>query len=123
MAPFEEQLVTHGDLADLGAQPLDLLIALVRGPALQRALASGEEVFPPLGERGRRHAQLARQGVERLAAQYAQDHLGLAPRREAARLAPAVSAGRRRGAAARLPRSLASAHVHLPGGASCPPVR
>ena len=40
MAPLEEQLVIHRDLADLGAQALDLLVPLVGGAALQRRLAA-----------------------------------------------------------------------------------
>jgi hypothetical protein len=117
-----EQLVVHRDLADLGPQPLDLVVPLVGGPALQRPLAPRQELLAPLRPRRRRHPELARHTVERLAPQQAQDRLRLPPRREAPGLAVAVTDPRRR-AGQDLPRSLASAHGSLLGGPSCPPVR
>src|SRR5262245_36817730 len=35
MAPLEEELVVHRDLPDLGPQPLDLLVAVIRRPTLE----------------------------------------------------------------------------------------
>jgi hypothetical protein len=106
MAPIQEQLVVHRDLADLGPQPLDLGIPLVGRPALQRALPARQELLPPLRQRRRRHPELARHAVERLAAQQAQDRLRLPPRREAPRLPSAVRARGRRRPGQGLPRLL-----------------
>src|SRR5712692_3064593 len=96
MTALEEQLVVHGDLADLGAQPLDLVIALVRRPALQRPLAASEKLLAPVGQRRRRDPELTREAIQRLPTQEAQDRLRLPARREAAGLAPAVSVQWRR---------------------------
>src|ERR1700752_3055962 len=93
MAPLEQQLVVHRDLAHLGAQALDLVVALVRGPALQRRLAAGEELLAPVGQRRRGHSELTRQAIERLPAQQAQERVRLAARREPSRLTPAVGVG------------------------------
>ena len=54
-APLEQQLVVHGQLADLGPQPGDLVVPVVGRPALQRGLAAGQEVVPPAGEGGGGH--------------------------------------------------------------------
>src|SRR5882724_1702164 len=81
-------------------------------------LAARQELLPPLGQRRRRHPELARCAVERLAPKQPEDRLRLPARREAPRLPTAVS-GRR--ARRRLPVSLALAHGHLLGGPSCPP--
>src|SRR5437870_11751148 len=116
MASVEQQLVVHRDLADLGAQALDLVVALIGRPALQRRLATSEKLLAPLRERRRRHPELARQAVERLAPQHPEDRVRLPARRKASWLAPALSGSCRRRARQRLPASLASAHVHLLGG-------
>src|SRR6266852_2056678 len=95
MAALEEQFIVHRDLADLGAQPLDLVVALVRRPALQGRLAPSEKLLSPVGQRRRRDPELSREAVQRLAAEQAQERLRLPPRRETAGLAPAVSVSRR----------------------------
>jgi hypothetical protein len=47
-----QQLIVHGQLADLGPQAGDLIIPFVGRPALQCRLATGQEVVPPAGEGG-----------------------------------------------------------------------
>src|SRR5439155_22538441 len=47
-----QQLVVHGQLADLGPKPGDLVVPVVGPPALKRGLATGQEVIAPAGERG-----------------------------------------------------------------------
>src|SRR5262249_30203661 len=60
-AALEQQLVVHGQLADLGAQPGDLIVATVSRPALEGGLAGGQEVVTPAGEGGGGDAQLTRE--------------------------------------------------------------
>jgi hypothetical protein len=90
MAPLEEQFVIHRNLTDLGAQAVDLVIAVVGGPALDRRLAAGQELLPPVSHRRRGHPARAREAVERLTTQQPENHLGLAARREPPRLTPSV---------------------------------
>ena len=74
-----EQLVLHEQLADLGVQPLVLLIPGIRRPALQAGLARGQKLIPPLRGPRRRDPQLPRHGLEILSAQQTQHRLALAP--------------------------------------------
>ena len=102
-----------------GPQPLELVVALVRRPTLERGLAARQELLPPVGQGPGRHSELARQAVERLAAQHTENRLRLPAGREPPRLAQPI--GVRRRARKGLPTSLASPHVHLRRGASSPP--
>src|SRR5262249_16143298 len=74
-------------LADLGPQPGDLLVAVIHRSALQGGLATGQEVVPPIGEGGGGDAQFAGEEFQALAAEEAGDGGGLARGREAATLA------------------------------------
>jgi predicted nucleic acid-binding protein len=84
---LESPFVVHGQLADLGPQPGDLLVAIVDRPALQRGLTAGQEVVAPAGEGGGGDAQLAGEEFQALAPEEAEDGCGLARGREAAALA------------------------------------
>ena len=42
MAPLQQQLIVHGQLADLGPQPGDLLVAVIGRSALEGGLAGGQ---------------------------------------------------------------------------------
>jgi hypothetical protein len=68
-------------------------------------------------------AELARQTVERLAAQHAEDRLRLPPGREPPGLTQPIGVRGHRRARESLPISLAFPHVHLLGGASSLPAR
>ena len=125
MASVQEPLIVHRDLADLGPQALDLLVPLVGGPTLQRRLAARQKVLSPLGQRRRRHPELAGDPIERLAPQQPEDRLRLPSRREAPRLAHPV---RLRGGRRATPQSLSDfpsvSPWSPPSGASwCSPVR
>src|SRR5262249_44679544 len=84
-AALRQKFVVHGQLADLGPKPGDLLVPIVGRPALERGLAAGQEVLPPARERGGSEAQFTREPFEVLAAEEAEDGAGLARGREAAR--------------------------------------
>ena len=86
-AALEQQLVVHGQLADLGPQPGDLVVPVVGRPALQRGLAAGQEVVPPAGEGGGGDAELTGEEFQVLAAEEPEDGRGLALGGEAATLA------------------------------------
>jgi hypothetical protein len=62
-------------------------VAVIGRSALQRGLATGQEVAAPAGECGGGDAQLASEEFQALAAEEAEDGGGLARRREAAALA------------------------------------
>ena len=68
-------------------EPGDLLIPVVGRPALEGGLAGGQEVVPPSGEGGGGDAQLTREQFQVLAAEEAEDGVGLALGGEAAALA------------------------------------
>jgi hypothetical protein len=57
-APLVQQLDVHGQLANLGPQPGDIVVPVVGRPALQRGLTTGQEVIAPAGERGGGDAEL-----------------------------------------------------------------
>src|SRR6516162_9979207 len=86
-AALEQQLIIHGQLADLGPQPGDLLVAVIGRSALEGGLAAGQEIVAPAGEGGGGDAQLAGEQFQALAAEEAEDGGGLARGREAAPLA------------------------------------
>src|SRR5262249_16882018 len=73
-----QKLVVHGELADLGPQPGDLVVPVVRRSALRRGLAAGQEVFSPAGEGGEGDPELARDEFQVFAAEEAEDgYLGV----------------------------------------------
>src|SRR5262249_6977373 len=86
-APLGQQLVVHGQLADLGPQPDDLLIAVIDGSALQGGLAAGQKVIAPAGEGGGGDTQFAGEEFQALPTEETEDGGGLARGREAAALA------------------------------------
>src|SRR5262249_47037885 len=86
-AALEQQLVIHGQLADLGLQPGDLLIAVIDRSALEGGLAGGQEVVAPAGEGGGGDSQFAGGEVQGLTAEEAGGGGGLARGREAATFA------------------------------------
>src|SRR5262249_17309272 len=87
LAALGQQLVVHGQLADLGPQPSDLVVAIIGRSALEGGLAAGQEVVPPAGQGGGGDAQLTGEEFEALGAEEAEDGGGLARGREAAALA------------------------------------
>jgi hypothetical protein len=91
-----EQLVVHGELADLGLEPGHQLIPVAGRSALHGGGAAIEEGITPGRERGGDDAQLPGEGVEVLAPQEPEDGLGLAPGRESA---PILAVGRGTGLA------------------------
>jgi hypothetical protein len=82
-------------------------------------LHGGDGLVTPLGEPARRDAELAAEGVEGLAAQDAQDHLGLA---SAGPASPVLAAGRSCGRAAPSLRIDQPDAVLLRRGRHCPHV-
>jgi hypothetical protein len=52
LAAPEPQPIVHGQLADLGPQPGDLLIAVIDRSSFQRGLAAGQEVIAPSRQGG-----------------------------------------------------------------------
>jgi hypothetical protein len=92
--PGAPRPTVHGQPADLGPQPGDLLVALVGRPTLLGGLAPGQEVVAPAGEGGGGDTQFAGDELQVLAAEAAEDGGGLARSREAAALAAIRSAGR-----------------------------
>src|SRR4051795_4387235 len=55
-----EQLVGHGQIADLLLQAADLVITSIGRPGLKRHLASCQEGAPPAAQIGSGHPELAR---------------------------------------------------------------
>jgi hypothetical protein len=54
-----QQLVGHGEIADLGLEAADLDVTVVDWPGLQRRLARDQEGVAPPAKLGRRHPELA----------------------------------------------------------------
>ena len=77
-----EPLVLHEPLADLGVQPLVLLIPGIRRAALQPRLARGQELVTPVGGPRRRDPQCPRHRLETLAPQQAEYRRALTPGRK-----------------------------------------
>ena len=77
-----EQLVLHEQLADLGVQPLVLLIPGIRRAALQPRLTRGQELGTPLRGPRRRDPQFPRHRLEILAAQQAEYRRAFTPGRK-----------------------------------------
>src|SRR4051794_38811882 len=102
---------------------VDCGISCVRRPALQRCLASGQELVAPAAQLGRGHSQLARDQLQILAPQEPQHRLLLAARRH-----PPPRLGRGP-VAASLVGALRRAHahpcslVHPPPPCSCLPAK
>src|SRR5262245_41978475 len=86
-AALKQQLIVPGQLADLGPQSGDLLVAVIGRPALQGGLSAGREVIAPTGEGGGGDAQFAGEQFQALAAEEAEDGVALPRGREAAALA------------------------------------
>ena len=74
-----EQLVVHGELADLGLEPGHQLIPVVGRAALHGGGAAVQEGVTPPREGGGDDAQLPGEGVEVLAPEESEDGLGLPP--------------------------------------------
>src|SRR5262245_23491798 len=85
-AALEQQLVIHGQLADLGPQPGDLVIPVVGRSALQSGLAADQEVVAPVGEGRGGDAKFAGDEFQVFAPEQAEDGSGLALGGEAAAL-------------------------------------
>ena len=77
-----EQLVLHEQLADLGVQPLVLLIQGIRRAALQPRLTRGQELVTPLRGPRRRDPQFPRHRLEILAPQQAEYRRAFTPGRK-----------------------------------------
>jgi len=72
-----EQLDGHQLVTELRLEVLDLVVARISLTSLQTALSGGQEVVPPSSEPTGGHAHLARNVVEGLAAEQAEDSLSL----------------------------------------------
>jgi hypothetical protein len=92
---LEQQLVVHGQLADLSPQPGDLLVAIIDRSALQSGLAACQEIVTPAGEGGGGDAEFAGEKFQVFSSEKSEDGGGLALGREAAALAgiPGVGHG------------------------------
>jgi hypothetical protein len=55
LRPRPQQLVLHRQLAELGAEPSDSLIARIRPATADRRLSSGEKLLTPLRQGRRSH--------------------------------------------------------------------
>ena len=77
-----EQLVLHEQLADLGVQPLVLLIPGIRRAALQPRLARSQELVTPLRGPRRRDPQFPRHRLEIFAPQQAEYRRAFTPGRK-----------------------------------------
>src|ERR1039458_7515608 len=73
-----EQFVVHGDLAHLGFQPGDLIVALIALAFLQGRRRAGERSVPPFGQFGHGDIRFTSDQIQRLAAQQARHHRHLA---------------------------------------------
>jgi hypothetical protein len=69
---LEQQLVVHGQVADLGSHRSDFLAAVIGQPTLQGGLAVGQELVAPAGEGGGGDAQLAGEEFQALAEEEAE---------------------------------------------------
>src|SRR3954451_4067242 len=89
-----QQLVGHGDLAELGLEAEQLLITAVALALLHRRLCPDQGTIPPPAQTSGGDVELPAHGLQRLAAQQAGDGGQLALRGEAA-----IRPGRARGGA------------------------
>jgi hypothetical protein len=78
-----EQFVVHGDLAHLGFQPGDLVVAVIAFAFFQGRSRACERTLAPLGQPGDRDIRLPRHQFQRLAAQQSRDNRHLALNRKA----------------------------------------
>ncbi len=73
-----EELDLHGLVADLGLEVVDEAVVVVGLAGLEPGLHACEGLVTPLGELAGSDAKLPAEGIERLAAEDAEDDLGLA---------------------------------------------